>query len=170
MATAQAWLVRAGQDDEYADAALERGLVGVGWRRVGDLGAAGTLAAVRRQVAHAYPAVAAPACEAYALQLHAFRCTMRPGDPVVLWQAGARELAVGELTGDYAFVAVRSRSGPAHVRLVRWLPRRLRWDAAAPEGLVVCRLRDAGAVTRLLRVAKVRASDVPAAGEAGPGG
>lgn len=57
-AATEAWIVRAGRDDEYAALGLERGIVGLAWHRVGDLTDATT--AHVRTVTWLNPGCAAP--------------------------------------------------------------------------------------------------------------
>ena len=154
MTAAQAWIVRAGQDDEYADLALDRGLVGIGWRRAGDLRAATTQRAVRSLVAEAYPHQPASVRTLHALQLHAFRSMMQPGHHVLLLRQGTPEVALGEVTGDYAY-----RPGgpgePPHVRSVRWIDPRLRRDELGSDLLTVPGLYAVSRVTRLTALARI---------------
>jgi hypothetical protein len=122
-------VIRAGRDDEYAGDALDRGVVGLGWRRVGDLAGAGTERAVRSLVAEAYPEEPAERRALSALQLHAFRSLLAPGDLVVLLRRTTPDVAVGEVTGDYRY---EPGDGPAHVRPVSWLQPRLRRTELGP--------------------------------------
>lgn len=164
MRAAQAWIVRAGREDEYAQVALDRGLVGIGWRRVGDLARATRQRSVRALVADAYPHEPAAVRTLYALQLHAFRSTVEPGDLIVLLQRGRPEVAVGEVTGDYRFVAGR---GPAHVRDVHWRQPRLRRSELGSDLLAVSALAAVSRVTRPDAVSRIAdaAKGVAAAAE-----
>jgi len=155
---AQAWIVRAGRDDEYERIAFADGVVGVGWRRVGDLTEVTTRAAVRQRVQHAYPSVTPKTQEIYALQLNAFRSAMRPGDLVVLLRENSPQVALGEIAGDYAHVAA-SGPRPSHVRRVRWLRQAVPLSeigqelVTAPALTAVYRQTAAGAADRLRSIA-----------------
>lgn len=157
-AAEQAWIIRAGRDDEYEKDAFDRGVVGVGWRRVGDLSGVRSLKAVRLRVADAYPDVAARTRETYAIQLHAFRSGVRVGDPVVLLRDSAPEVAVGEVTGEYVHGA-GTTAGPPHTRTVRWCREQVRRSELgadllrAPALTAVYRITNAEAVARLREVA-----------------
>lgn len=169
----QAWIVRAGRDDEYERAAFAHGVVAIGWRRVGDLFPARSLRAVRERTEEVYPSVAPHTRETYAVQLHAFRSGMRRGDPVVLLRENAPDVAVGEIVGDYRHFPAGAGQ-PSHVRSVRWSRERVgrsEFGAAllmAPALTAVYRLTNADAVQRIRKVAKVTSTDTPSAGEAGP--
>ena len=160
---AEAWIVRAGRDDEYAALALERGIVGLAWHRVGDLTDATTARAVRSRVAETYPDEPAAVRTLYALQLHAFRTAVRPGHLVVLLRRHSPEVAVGEITGDYRY---EPGPGPAHVRTVNWLKPRLRRAELGPTVLAVPALAAVVRVTRpadRARVADAASGIVPTA-------
>ena len=164
MTTAQAWIVRAGRDDEYAQVALDRHLIGIGWRRAGDLAGATAQRSVRALVTQAYPQEPAAIRTLYSLQLHAFRSTMRPGDLVVLLKRNRPDVAVGEVTGDYRFAP---GAGPAHVRPVNWLQPRLRRSELGSDLLAVPALAAVSRVTRPADVSRIAdaAKGLPAAAE-----
>jgi restriction system protein len=143
---AEAWIVRAGRDDEYAAPALDRGIVGLAWHRVGDLTGATTPRAVRSLVAEAYPDEPAAVRTLYALQLHAFRTTLRPGHLVVLLRQSVPEVALGEITGDYEYKPAPGE--PTHVRRVRWIHERLRRSELGSDLLAVPGLYAVNRVTR----------------------
>jgi hypothetical protein len=154
----QAWIVRAGRDDEYERVAFADNVVGVGWRRAGDLSQATTLATVRQRVQHAYPSVTPKTQEIYALQLNAFRSAMRPGDLVVLLRENSPQVALGEIAGDYAHASMAGPR-PSHVRRVRWLrakvpPSEISQELVnVPALTAIYRLTAAGAVDRLRSIA-----------------
>jgi hypothetical protein len=114
---AQAWLVRAGRDDEFARQAMDESVIGLGWRRVGDLKERRTMSAVAATAHEAYAEFTARSRTELAVQLFAFRSHMRTGDYVILIRANAPDVALGVVTGDYMF---RPDLSAPHVRLVRW--------------------------------------------------
>jgi hypothetical protein len=113
----QAWIVRAGRDDEYEQEVLGQGVVAMGWRRLGDLTRYGDHRAINSLVDDAYAEFSLRSRQEYGAQLYAFRSRMRPGDYIVLLRRNAPDLAVGTVTGDYVF---RPELPAPHVRSVRW--------------------------------------------------
>lgn len=114
---AQVWLVRAGNEDAYEPETLKQGLVALGWKRVGDLTGHPTMGSVNAAVNAAYPEFSVRSRHEFAAQLYAFRSKMKHGDYVVLLRSNAPDLAIGVVTGEYAFRP--DLPGP-HVHPVRW--------------------------------------------------
>jgi hypothetical protein len=113
----QAWIVRAGREDEYYERAIADHLIVLGWRRVGDLTAHAGWEDVHRIVKATYPDVTPFTLDSYTRQLYAFRAVMDIGDFVLLIKAKAPDINVGEIVGDYAYRP--DLPGP-HIRNVRW--------------------------------------------------
>jgi len=113
----QAWIVRAGRDDEYEHEALEQGLIAMGWRRLGDLAKHSSLAAIKKAVDDEYVEYSARSRQVYSVQMYAFRCRMRTGDLVVLLRSNAPDVAVGVVTGDYSY---RPELLARHTRAINW--------------------------------------------------
>jgi hypothetical protein len=114
----QAWIVRAGRNDEYEEQALTHGLIALGWRRVGDLTGHDSLSAINQLVDSAYPEYSQRSRQEYGAQLFAFRSRVRVGDYVVLLRTTAPDVAVGTVTGEYVH---RPDLVARHVRRVRWI-------------------------------------------------
>jgi hypothetical protein len=140
---AQVWIVRAGPDDAYEKPGFAHGIVALGWRRVGDLSGARTQTAIRQRVDTAYWDVSVRSRLDYVAQLFAFRCAVSPDDHVILLRGNAPDLAVGVVTGDYAF---REDLPGCHTRAVRWV----RTDVTRAE--VGADLLAAPALTKIYRV------------------
>ncbi|WP_199547873.1 CBS domain-containing protein [Streptomyces sp. N35] len=123
----RAWTVRAGRDGEREQAALDDGLIIAGWPGSGDLTEATTRDEIRAVVQDSYPHEGPRVVANWTGQLLRFRQEIQIGDLVVLplrsWQ-----LAVGRVTGDYAYRA-DAEDGLRHVRAVEWLVKDL--DRAA---------------------------------------
>jgi hypothetical protein len=113
----QAWIIRAGRDDEYEQEALTHGVAALGWRRIGDLTAHSSLAAINSLVDGAYAEFSPRSRQEYGAQLFAFRCRVLVGDYIVLLRGKAPDVAVGTVTGDYAH---RPDLPAQHIRPVRW--------------------------------------------------
>ena len=117
----RAWVVRAGENGERERAALEEGVLVVGWDRLamGDLADAATRDDIRAAVAAAYPDEGPYTIGNWTGQLHRFVHEIRPGDLVVLPLKSLR-VAVGRVTGPYEYRA-GAAEGMRHVRRVEWL-------------------------------------------------
>src|SRR5438046_862421 len=114
---AQTWIVRAGREDEYEQEALEQNVVAMGWQRLGDLTKYQTTAAVKALVDAEFVEFSSSARAGTIAQVVAFRSKMRMGDLVILLRSDAPTVAVGTVTGDYAY---RPELPVPHVRTVDW--------------------------------------------------
>ncbi|HCU48667.1 MAG TPA: hypothetical protein DGG94_02380, partial [Micromonosporaceae bacterium] len=142
---AQAWFVRAGRDDEYAELDLGQGLIAVGWHLVSDLSSCHTKDAITKTVRASYPGVSGQTVTEYSIQLHVLRNIMEKGDLVILLRTNSPDVAIGEITGDYIY-----RPGPManHARPVRWINAGVRRSEIGPE------LLDPPALSVIFRVNK----------------
>lgn len=154
------WALRAGVDDAFHAAEIQRGLVGLGWRRVGDLSGANGEKAIRALVDRAYPDQQARTRKSTAVQLRAFRDLVAPGDVIVLHRERNQDIAVGEVTGDYQYLTPAGPGVPPHTRAVRWLaqglPRRAVDDdlLSMPALAVITPINADGAAVRLRETAR----------------
>ncbi|WP_432055861.1 CBS domain-containing protein [Streptomyces sp. bgisy022] len=117
----RAWVVRAGENGERERAALEEGVLAVGWDRLamGDLADAVTRDDIKAAVAAAYPDEGPYTIGNWTGQLHRFVHEIQTGDLVVLPLKSLR-VAVGRVTGAYEYRA-GAPEGLRHVRRVEWL-------------------------------------------------
>ncbi len=117
----RAWVVRAGENGERERAALEEGVLVVGWDRLamGDLADAATRDDIKAAVAAAYPDEGPYTIGNWTGQLYRFVHEIQPGDLVVLPLKSLR-VAIGRVTGAYEFRA-GALEGMRHVRPVEWL-------------------------------------------------
>lgn len=154
------WAFRAGVDDAFHTAEIRGGIVGLGWRRVGDLSDAHGEKAIRTLVDRAYPDQQARTRKATAVQLRAFRDLVEPGDVIVLHRTRSQDVSVGEVTGDYQYQPQSGAGIPAHTRTVRWLapevPRRAVDDdlLSMPALAVITPIVATGAAARLRETAR----------------
>ncbi len=113
------WLVRAGRTGDREDLALEKGIAVLGWDEMPDLAklkARDELEAAYRRYA---PDATTGRVSNHVGQLWAFSHRMQQGDLVVLPLKRRSAIAVGEVTGSYAY---RSDLGSAHHTVpVKWL-------------------------------------------------
>ncbi|MFE2558360.1 CBS domain-containing protein [Streptomyces sp. NPDC059352] len=115
----RAWVVRAGENGEREKAALEEGILIVGWLELGDLAGTAARDDIKAAVAAAYPDEGPYTVGNWSGQLFRFVHEMEPGDLVAL-PLKSLLVAVGRVSGGYEY-----RSGDAdgirHVRRVEWL-------------------------------------------------
>ncbi|KOT38093.1 hypothetical protein ADK41_16970 [Streptomyces caelestis] len=117
----RAWVVRAGENGERERAALEEGVLVVGWDRLamGDLAGAATRDDIRAAVAAAYPDEGPYTIGNWTGQLHRFVHEIRSGDLVVLPLKSSR-VAIGQVTGGYEY-RTEAAEGMRHSRRVEWI-------------------------------------------------
>ncbi|MFI2911781.1 CBS domain-containing protein [Streptomyces sp. PDY-4] len=117
----RAWVVRAGENGERERAALEEGVLVVGWDRLamGDLAGAATRDDLKAAVAAAYPDEGPYTIGNWTGQLHRFVHEIRPGDLVVL-PLKSSQVAIGRVTGGYEY-RTEAAEGMRHSRRVEWL-------------------------------------------------
>jgi restriction system protein len=115
----RAWVVRAGEHGEREGAALDEGVLLVGWLGLGDLAEARTRDDIKAAVAAAYPDEGAYAVGNWTGQLYRFVHEIQPGDLVVL-PLKSLLVAIGRVSGAYEYRAT-APDGMRHVRRVEWL-------------------------------------------------
>ncbi|MBB0244228.1 CBS domain-containing protein [Streptomyces alkaliphilus] len=126
----RAWGVRVGEDRERERAALEDGVLIIGWRGLGDLGGT-TRDEVRAAVAGAYPGEGPYTIGNWAGQIHRFVNEIAAGDLVVMpLKSGV--VNIGRVVGDYAY-RPEAEEGTRHTRRVEWLVRDIDRGAFRPD-------------------------------------
>lgn len=115
----RAWVVRAGQNGEREQAALEQGLLIAGWNELEDLAGTATREDIKAAVAAGYPDEGPYTVGNWTGQLHRFVHEIHVGDLVVL-PLKSWLVAVGRVVGAYEYRA-DSSDGAHHVRRVEWL-------------------------------------------------
>ncbi|MGW0333108.1 CBS domain-containing protein [Streptomyces sp. NPDC003011] len=115
----RAWVVRAGEHGERERAALDEGILLVGWLGLGDLAETRTRDDIKAAVAAAYPDEGPYTVGNWTGQLYRFVHEIQPGDLVVL-PLKSWLVAIGRVTGDYEYRSAAA-DGMRHVRRVEWL-------------------------------------------------
>ena len=113
------WLVRAGAHGEREEAALEKGMVVIGWDELANLSPIKTREALVQLLKESYPDEGPNKLSNWTGQLWAFRDRMQKDDLVVLPLKRRSAIAIGRVTGDYAYDA-KGTDGH-HMRPVKWL-------------------------------------------------
>ena len=113
--------VRAGKSGEREQWALERGVSGAGFGEVADLTEARTREQVHGAVAAAYPKDKPTAIRNFAAQMWALRDRMRKADLLNMPLKLTPQIAIGKISGDYAYLSDEPDPSRRHVRPVEWL-------------------------------------------------
>jgi len=119
----RAWTVRGGEYGEREKAALDEGLIILGWEELGeDLSQAASPGDLSARLRVAYPDDAPRTIDNWAYQLWQFLRVMQVGDLVAMPQKNKPVIAIGRVAGEYHY---RADAPPdlRHVRPVRWLKR-----------------------------------------------
>lgn len=119
--TKKAWLARSGKSGERDAWAIDTGVTPGGFGEVADLSSCKSLAQVRVMVDDAYPDDKPQMRANLAAQLWTLVGRMHNGDLVVLPLKTTHQLAIGEITGDYRYLADQQDIQRRHVRPVKWL-------------------------------------------------
>ncbi|CAL9387452.1 hypothetical protein SUDANB121_01195 [Nocardiopsis dassonvillei] len=166
-AEAPAWMVRGGRQGRFEAWALETGMIGIGFHRMGDLTAVDDRARMVEVAEEAYKGENPRTIGNHAGQLWAFRGKVQVGDLVVMPLRRASELAIGRVTGDYVFVA-DAPDGTRHRRSVEWIRTDLPRTAAEQDLryslgslLTVCSLWKNDAAWRLAELARTGSDPGP---------
>jgi len=156
----QAWLIRAGRAGEREQWALKNSVSGGGFSEVADLTAATSRESVAAQVAAGFPGAIGGRLQTFSAQLWALRGRITIGDLVVMPLKNTPQLAIGRVTGPYAY---RDDPDPSlrHVRPVEWLvtdvPRTaVKQDLLYTLGafLTICEVRRHDAAYRIEKLAQ----------------
>lgn len=114
-------MVRAGKHGEAEDIALDEGIAAIGYDELPSLSPVKSRQEMDALARSYYPNAKAKTLSQWVGQLWAFRDTMRPGDVAVLPLKGRSAIALGTITGDYAF-KVDAPYHAKHRRKVTWKP------------------------------------------------
>ena len=115
------WMVRAGKHGEAEDIALDEGIAAIGYDELPSLKNVKSRQEMDALARSFYPNAKAKTLSQWVGILWAFRDTMHPGDIVVLPLKSRSAIALGTITGEYAF----KRDAPYHAkhrRKVTWKP------------------------------------------------
>jgi len=116
------WVIKGGPQGERDERFLAHSVIGIPWPELGDLSGFPDREILKAAYAARYPGRSQSHVNAQVGQIWGFLHRMRIGDPVVLPLRGQREIAVGEISGDYRWTDADAY-GPdlRHVRDVRWI-------------------------------------------------
>jgi len=112
------WLVRGDKEGQYHDVALEQGFTYVSFVEVPDLSAATTREEIAALVAKGFPGANKFRLGNYSAQVFGFCQGMKVGDLVVMPQKSRAQVAIGRVSGPYAYRS--DLGGIFHTRPVEW--------------------------------------------------
>lgn len=157
----RAWLVRAGRHGEREALTVQEGLAFVGWDELDDLSKLTSREQLVDVLRSTYPDAGAGRLANWTGQLWAFVARIQVGDLVVLPFKHTPAVAIGRVSGPYAYRADLPL-GARHVRPVQWLRTDLPRTAVGQDLLyslgafmTVCELRRNDAAQRLAALADV---------------
>jgi restriction system protein len=122
------WVIKGGPHGERDDRFLAHSIIGIPWPEVGDLSSFPDRDTLRAAYWAAHPNAREGHINAQVGQMWRFARRMRVGHPVVLTLKGRREIALGEVAGDYHWTDAYGSDMP-HVRDVTWIVTDLPRDA-----------------------------------------
>jgi len=114
------WLNRAGRHGENEEFALQYKVVLQGSKKLADLSNTKTREDIIKVLEQERPDTKRKTRESWAHQLYAFLHKMKKGDLVILPLKTRSAIAIGRVTGDYAY-RKDFPEGPMHTRPVEWL-------------------------------------------------
>ncbi len=114
------WVVRAGKHGENESYALERGVVAIGWDRLGDLTGLKEREQLQKLVSAKYPDEANSTTRVWTGELWALKERIQVGDWVALPLKSRSAIAIGRISGPYKFEPEGAEHAK-HQRPVKWL-------------------------------------------------
>lgn len=113
------WLVRAGRNAQILDDLLEKSVIAIGWKKLGDLTAYRDKKALLRAVKEGWPHDKPGAHSISAGMLYRFAHELTPGDRILTYDPQRRVYHVGNITGSYQFSPDLIEDNP-HIHTVAW--------------------------------------------------
>jgi restriction system protein len=165
------WIVRAGSHGEQELAVITEGRLMVGFSEIGDLSAKASREAIAGELHSAMPTAGANRVRNFAAQLNQFVNTIAVGDLVVLPRKLTSGVAIGEVTGAYAY---DPNGFSRHTRTVKWLSEATPRETFAMDlrhsfgaFMTVCEVRRNEAVARVQAILKTGVDPGPLLGKQG---
>lgn len=114
------WMVRAGRKAFLIQEFEEKGYVGVGWEKIGDLSRLSSREDLTKVYAEAYADDKLGKQRINLGQIARFRFDMKKGEWVVSYNPEVRVYLIGEIISDYEYIS-NSPGDYNHIRKVKWL-------------------------------------------------
>lgn len=128
----KAWIVRAGEDSRHAEGFAAAGAIAIGWNDIPGLGDLRGMEQKEIEALLRAEGRSAGVASADAREMIDFREGMQVNDVVVTPDSPAREILVGDVSGEYEYRADAPLGDYRHVRTVSWVGRFGR-DSLSPE-------------------------------------
>lgn len=167
-------MVRAGRGGEREDIALEDSVVLIGFPELGDLAGVTSRDEIRSRLSAAAPHLSDNAIINYAGQVWSFVGRIESGDLVVLPLKSSAAIAIGKVTGGYAYDA-SAPPDARHRRAVEWLREDVPRSAFGQDllyslgaFLTVCQIKRNNAEERIRAIASGREDPGPLLDEVEP--
>jgi len=149
------WLVRAGRNAQILDDFLDRGVVAIGWSKLGDLRSYQNKESLSEAVQHGWPNKG-PGYKAIVTgQLYRFVHEIAKGDQILTYDPQQRVYHVGRVDGDYEYNPEAIEDAP-NIRRVIW-ERQVERDALSTGAK-----NSLGAISTLFRVPSAVAQEIKA--------
>lgn len=114
------WIVRAGKYGDAEQAAIDKGVVTIGWNELPDLSTINDREALADLYRKLHPDASGGKVANHVGQVWAFRSRIKKDDLVVLPLKSRSAIAIGKMVGPYQYVTDMG-DGIRHVRKVEWL-------------------------------------------------
>jgi restriction system protein len=165
------WIVRAGSNGEREQYVITQGRLMLGFMEVDDLSGMPDRDAIAAHLKQVMPQAGDNRVRNFAAQLNQFVNTIEVGDLVVLPRKLTSGVAIGEVTGNYAF---DPNGVSRHTRAVRWLAEAIPRDSFAQDLLhsfgafmTVCEIKRNAALDRVKAVLSTGQDPGPLLGQQG---
>lgn len=162
------WMVRAGRAASYVEDFIEKGIVAIGWKELGQLGHRQSRGEIAKHVAHTWPKKKKGQVAISAGQLYRFFSEIKVGDAVLTYNPGTRVYHLGRILSDHDYDITLGD-------LPRF--RRVEWEHEVRRDLLGATTRNSlGAISTLFQIPDRAASELfklsegnDEGGTAGPG-
>ena len=115
----QVWMVRAGRDSAFIDEFLSRGMVAIGWAKLGDLTSVRSREQLSKMVEQCWPEDNKFQHATSVGQVYRFREELVSGKTVVTYDSSSRIYHLGAVTGEYVYHPEFDEE-LVHTRAVKW--------------------------------------------------
>lgn len=147
------WMVRAARGGVLFDEFKEKGVVAVGWSKLGDLATLGGRKGIEAKTQEIWPEWSRGKIAITAGQLYRFVDAIKPGDGIVTYDSSRRVYLVGEITSPYKYDTQLLEDFP-NIRRVTWK------GEVGRDALMVATKNSLGAISTLFLLPEDAARDI----------
>ena len=138
------WMVRAGGDGQLFDDFKNKGLVAIGWDKIGDVSAVKNLDQIKELVRGGYPNASNGQVNIWASQINRFRFEFHKDDYVASYNATKRVYLIGKIESEYSYD--KSLQEYHNIRKVKWI------KEVSRDALSVSTKNSLGAISTLFEI------------------